>query len=331
MKNNYDQPIAISMGEPGGINSEIILKTAKLTKLPKFFLVSDPNWVKECIDNLNINIRLNIIENLYDCKKNCINVLPIKKKVRFGYKKSFKSNVPATIESLNTAIKLAIEKKVSGIVTLPIIKETLLNNGFKYPGHTEYLGKISGKKPLMIMLNKNIKVATLTTHIPIASVPKKITSEALNDIIIILNKSLKNDFGIKNPKITISSLNPHNGENGEIGKEEINIITPMINKLKRKGLNVIGPKPADTMFHKEELKKDDAKLCMYHDQALIPIKSIDFYGSINFTAGLPFVRTSPDHGSAFDIAGEKKANNLSLINSIKYADKISKQRLKNGW
>ena len=330
MKNNYDQPIAISMGEPGGINSEIILKTAKLTKLPKFFLVSDPNWVKECIDNLNINIRLNIIENLYDCKKNCINVLPIKKKVRFGYKKSFNSNVPATIESLNTTIKLAVEKKVSGIVTLPIIKETLLNNGFKYPGHTEYLGKISGKKPLMIMLNKNIKVATLTTHIPIASVPKKITSEALNDIIIILNKSLKNDFGIKNPKITISSLNPHNGENGEIGKEEINIITPMINKLKRKGLNVIGPKPADTMFHKEELKKDDAKLCMYHDQALIPIKSIDFYGSINFTAGLPFVRTSPDHGSAFDIAGEKKANNLSLINSIKYADKISKQRLKNG-
>ncbi|MFL2834423.1 MAG: 4-hydroxythreonine-4-phosphate dehydrogenase PdxA, partial [Alphaproteobacteria bacterium] len=181
MRNNYDQPIAISMGEPGGINSEIILQTAKLTKLPKFFLVSDPNWVKECIDNLNIKIRLNIIENLYDCKKNCINVLPIKKKVRFGYKKSFKSNVPATIESLNTAIKLAVEKKVSGIVTLPIIKETLLNNGFKYPGHTEYLGKVSGKKPLMIMLNKNIKVATLTTHIPIANVPKKITSEALND------------------------------------------------------------------------------------------------------------------------------------------------------
>ena len=330
MKNNYDQPIAISMGEPGGINSEIILQTAKLTKLPKFFLVSDPNWVKECIDNLNIRIRLNIIENLYDCKKNCINVLPIKKKVRFGYKKSFKSNVPATIESLNTTIKLAIEKKVSGIVTLPIIKETLLNNGFKYPGHTEYLGKISGKRPLMIMLNKNIKVATLTTHIPIANVPKKITSEALNDTIIILNKSLKKDFGIKNPKITISSLNPHNGENGEIGKEEVNIIIPIVNKLKRKGLNVIGPKPADTMFHKEQLKKDDAKLCMYHDQALIPIKSLDFYGSINFTAGLPFVRTSPDHGSAFDIAGEKKANNLSLINSIKYAYKISKKRLKNG-
>ena len=330
MKNNYDQPIAISMGEPGGINSEIILQTAKLTKLPKFFLVSDPNWVKECIDNLNIRIRLNIIENLYDCKKNCINVLPIKKKVRFGYKKSFKSNVPATIESLNTTIKLAIEKKVSGIVTLPIIKETLLNNGFKYPGHTEYLGKISGKRPLMIMLNKNIKVATLTTHIPIANVPKKITSEDLNDTIIILNKSLKKDFGIKNPKITISSLNPHNGENGEIGKEEINIIIPIVNKLKRKGLNLIGPKPADTMFHKEELKKDDAKLCMYHDQALIPIKSLDFYGSINFTAGLPFVRTSPDHGSAFDIAGEKKANNLSLINSIKYAYKISKKRLKNG-
>jgi len=329
MKNNYDQPIAISMGEPGGINSEIILQTAKLPKLPKFFLVSDPNWVEECIDNLNMKINLNIIENLNDCEKNYINVLPIKKRVKFGYKKSFESNVPATIESLNTVIKLALEKKVSGIVTLPIIKKTLINNGFNYPGHTEYLGKICKKKPLMIMLNKNVKVATLTTHIPISNVSKRITNATLNDAIIILNNSLKKDFGIKNPKITISSLNPHNGENGEIGKEEVNVIIPLVNKLKRKGLNVIGPKPADTMFHKEELKKDDAKLCMYHDQALIPIKSIDFYGSINFTAGLPFVRTSPDHGSAFDIAGEKKANNLSLINSIKYVDKISKHRLKN--
>ena len=306
MKNNYDQPIAISMGEPGGINSEIILQTAKLPKLPKFFLVSDPNWVEECIDNLNMKINLNIIENLNDCEKNYINVLPIKKRVKFGYKKSFESNV-----------------------TLPIIKKTLINNGFNYPGHTEYLGKICKKKPLMIMLNKNVKVATLTTHIPISYVSKRITNATLNDAIIILNNSLKKDFGIKNPKITISSLNPHNGENGEIGKEEVNVIIPLVNKLKRKGLNVIGPKPADTMFHKEELKKDDAKLCMYHDQALIPIKSIDFYGSINFTAGLPFVRTSPDHGSAFDIAGEKKANNLSLINSIKYVDKISKHRLKN--
>jgi len=329
MKNNYDQPIAISMGEPGGINSEIILQTAKLPKLPKFFLVSDPNWVEECIDNLNMRIKLNIIENLHDCEKNYINVLPIKKKVKFGYKKSYKSNVPATIESLNKVIKLALEKKVSGIVTLPIIKKTLINNGFNYPGHTEYLGKISKKKPLMIMLNKSVKVATLTTHIPISNVPKKITKTNLNDAIIILNNSLKNDFGIKNPKITISSLNPHSGENGEIGKEEVNIIIPLVDELNRKGLNVKGPKPADTMFHKEELKKDDAKLCMYHDQALIPIKSIDFYGSINFTAGLPFVRTSPDHGSAFDIAGEKKANNLSLINSIKYVDKISKHRLKN--
>tara|TARA_B100001996_G_scaffold335535_1_gene286309 strand:- start:1070 stop:2068 length:999 start_codon:yes stop_codon:yes gene_type:complete len=329
MRNKNDLPIAISMGEPGGINSEIILNTAKSVNIPKFFLISDPNWIEKCIDNLGIKIKLNIIKDLCDCRKNYINILPIKKKVKFGYRKSYKSNVPAIIESLDTAIKLALDKKVLGLVTLPIIKKTLINSGFNHPGHTEYLGKITKKRPLMIMINDKLKVATITTHIPLSKVPKKITNTSLKNAIITLNESLKTDFGITNPKISISSLNPHNGESGEIGKEEINILIPLIKALKRNGLNIIGPKPADTMFHKEELKKDDAKLCMYHDQALIPIKSIDFYGSINFTAGLPFIRTSPDHGSAFDIVGKNKANNLSLINAIKFVEIIYKQRLKN--
>ena len=131
------------------------------------------------------------------------------------------------------------------------------------------------------------------------------------------------------PKISVSSLNPHNGEDGKLGNEEINIIKPVINKLEKKGFKIKGPRPADTMFHNEALKCADGILCMYHDQALIPVKSSDFYGSINYTAGLPFVRTSPDHGTAFDITGKKEANNQSLINAIKYAKKISDQRIKN--
>ena len=325
---NKKLPIAISMGEPGGINIEIILECIK-KKLPDFFLITDPDWVNKSIKVLNSSIKINIMKNIENCSKGYLNILPIQNKVKFGFKKSYSKNVPAIIESLNTSINLAKQKKVAGIVTLPVMKKTLIMNGFNYPGHTEYLGKISNKKPLMIMLNKKLKVATLTTHIPISQVPKKITKSNLEKTIEVYIKSLKLDFGLTDPKVAVSSLNPHSGEEGKIGNEEIKTIKPTIVKLKKQGNNISGPKSADTMFHKEALKKIDANLCMFHDQALIPIKSSDFYGSINFTAGLPFIRTSPDHGTAFDIAGENKANSSSLTNAIKYVNLIYNQRIKN--
>ena len=325
---NKELPIAISMGEPGGINIEIILKCIK-EKLPDFFLIADPDWAAKSIKALNSIAQINIIENIQHCSKGHLNILPIKNKVKFGFKKSYYQNVPAIIESLNLSIKLAKERKVSGIVTLPVMKKTLMINGFNYPGHTEYLGKISNKRPLMIMLNKKLKVATLTTHIPISQVPKKITKSNLEKTIKVYIETLKLDFGLSDPKIAVSSLNPHSGEDGKIGNEEIKIIKPTIDKFIKKGNKINGPKSADTMFHKEALKNIDANLCMFHDQALIPIKSSDFYGSINFTAGLPFIRTSPDHGTAFDIAGENKANSTSLSNAIKYINLIYNQRIKN--
>ena len=325
---NKELPIAISMGEPGGINIEIILKCIK-KKLPDFFLIADPDWAAKSIKALNSSTKINIIENIENCLKGHLNILPTKNKVKFGFRKSYDQNVPAIIESLNLSIKLAKKRKVAGIVTLPIMKKTLIINGFKYPGHTEYLGKVSNKRPLMIMLNKTLKVATLTTHIPISQVPKKITKSNLEKTIKVYIKSLKLDFGLSDPKVVVSSLNPHNGEAGKIGNEEIKIIKPTIDKFIKLGNKVNGPKSADTMFHKEALKKIDANLCMFHDQALIPIKSSDFYGSINFTAGLPFIRTSPDHGTAFDIAGENKANSSSLTNAIKYVNLIYNQRIKN--
>jgi len=325
---NKELPIAISMGEPGGINIEIILKCIK-KKLPDFFLIADPDWAAKSIKALNSFTQINIIENTQHCSKEHLNILPIKNKVKFGFKKSYHQNVPAIIESLNLSIKLAKERKVSGIVTLPVMKKTLIINGFNYPGHTEYLGKVSNKRPLMIMLNKKLKVATLTTHIPISQVPKKITKSNLEKTIKVYIETLKLDFGLSDPKIAVSSLNPHNGEEGKIGNEEIRIIKPIIDKFVKQGNKIYGPKSADTMFHKEALKNIDANLCMFHDQALIPIKSSDFYGSINLTAGLPFIRTSPDHGTAFDIAGENKANSTSLANAIKYINLIYNQRIKN--
>ena len=328
MQLSKELPIAISMGEPGGINIEIILKCIK-KKLPDFFLIADPDWVTKSIKALNSSAQINIIENIQHCSKGHLNILPIKNKVKFGFKKSYYQNVPAIIESLNLSIKLAKERKVSGIVTLPVMKKTLMINGFNYPGHTEYLGKVSNKRPLMIMLNNKLKVATLTTHIPISQVPKKITKSNLEKTIKVYIETLKLDFGISDPKIAVSSLNPHSGEEGKIGNEEIKIIKPTIDKFVKQGNKINGPKSADTMFHKEALKNIDANLCMFHDQALIPIKSSDFYGSINFTAGLPFIRTSPDHGTAFDIAGENKANSTSLSNAIKYINLIYNQRIKN--
>ena len=328
MQLSKELPIAISMGEPGGINIEIILKCIK-KKLPDFFLIADPDWVTKSIKALNSSAQINIIENIQHCSKGHLNILPIKNKVKFGFKKSYYQNVPAIIESLNLSIKLAKERKVSGIVTLPVMKKTLIINGFNYPGHTEYLGKVSNKRPLMIMLNNKLKVATLTTHIPISQVPKKITKSNLEKTIKVYIETLKLDFGLSDPKIAVSSLNPHSGEEGKIGNEEIKIIKPTIDKFVKQGNKINGPKSADTMFHKEALKNIDANLCMFHDQALIPIKSSDFYGSINFTAGLPFIRTSPDHGTAFDIAGENKANSTSLANAIKYINLIYNQRKKN--
>ena len=328
MQLSKELPIAISMGEPGGINIEIILKCIK-KKLPDFFLIADPDWVTKSIKALNSSAQINIIENIQHCSKGHLNILPIKNKVKFGFKKSYYQNFPAIIESLNLSIKLAKERKVSGIVTLPVMKKTLIINGFNYPGHTEYLGKVSNKRPLMIMLNNKLKVATLTTHIPISQVPKKITKNNLEKTIKVYIETLKLDFGLSDPKIAVSSLNPHSGEEGKIGNEEIKIIKPTIDKFVKQGNKINGPKSADTMFHKEALKNIDANLCMFHDQALIPIKSSDFYGSINFTAGLPFIRTSPDHGTAFDIAGENKANSTSLANAIKYINLIYNQRKKN--
>jgi len=325
---NKNLPIAITMGDPSGINSEIILKAFKQISKRKisFFIICDPDWIKKSKKIFNINIPINIISRKINIKKDKLNILPLKNKILFDLGKPNKKNNKAILESLNTAINLAKNNEVSGIVTLPIYKKNLMENNSNFIGHTEYLAEKDGQDSLMILISKDLRVATITTHIPISKVSKSLTRKKISAKIEILNNSLIKDFNIKKPKIAISSLNPHSGEEGSIGKEEINTIEPCVDYFKNIGMKIEGPLPADTLFYKKNLNKFDARICMYHDQALIPLKTIDFYGGINFTAGLSFVRTSPDHGTAFNLAGKNRANPKSLVNAIKQAFIISENR-----
>ena len=195
------------------------------------------------------------------------------------------------------------------------------SNNFKFSGHTEYLGHLSklNKLPVMMLESDKLRVVPLTTHIPISSVSKKLTTEIIIEKVKVLNKELIEIYKIKNPKIYVSGLNPHSGDGGKIGQEELTIIYPAIKKLEEFGLNVKGPIPADTLFQKNKIVEFDVAVCMYHDQALIPIKTLYSNNIINITRGLDFIRTSPDHGTALDIAGMKKANPNSLILAIEKA------------
>ena len=319
-------PLAITMGEPNGINSEIFLKALKKIKNIKNFIICDPLWIKESLNIFKINLSINIISEPSEVKEGFINILPIKKNIIFKMGYPNKKNNGAILESIDKAIYLAKNKKVSGIVTLPIYKKNLMEEGFSFPGHTEYLSHKDKSDSLMILMTDKLKVATVTTHIPINKISKSLNKSLIIKKVNILNKSLIKDFNISHPKIAISSLNPHAGEEGEVGKEEINIIIPAVNDLKNNGINATGPLPADSLFNKDNLKEYDARLCMFHDQALIPIKTLDFYNGINFTSGLSFIRTSPDHGTAFSISGKNLANPDSFISSVKQAVVIAKNR-----
>ena len=325
-----DLPLAITMGEPSGINSEIFLKAVKEINKINNFIICDPSWIEKSLEFFNKKNSINILDQNLDIKENYINIMPTKRKVIFKLGKPNKRNNSAIIESIDKAIYLAKNKKVSGIVTLPIYKKNLIEDGFKFPGHTEYLSYKDKSDSLMVLMNKKLKVATVTTHIPITKISKSLNKSLIIKKINILNESLIKDFKINSPKIAISSLNPHAGEEGRIGREEIDIIIPALKHLRRNNINVVGPLPADTLFNKDNLKEYDARLCMFHDQALIPIKTLDFFNGINFTSGLSFIRTSPDHGTAFNISGKNIANPSSLISSIKQAKIIAKNRQSYG-
>jgi len=236
-------------------------------------------------------------------------------------------NTIAVVDAIDTAVKLALAGAAGAVVTAPIHKASLLQGGFEYAGHTEYLAHLTdAPRAVMMLVGAGLRVVPLTIHIPISEVPKRIGKIAIVETGEIVLAALKRDFGIAKPRLAISGLNPHAGEDGEIGREERDIIAPACEALRGGGDIVLGPLPADTMFHEEARARYDAALCMYHDQALIPLKTLAFWEGVNVTLGLPIVRTSPDHGTALDIAGRGRADARSMIAAIRMAADMADAR-----
>ena len=322
--------ILITAGEPASISSEITIKAIKKLKKEsksELILITDPNLIKNEIKNSNKSDELNILDkklNFKDYKNDVINIIPIKLNEKTIPGILNKKNSDFVLKSIKMSVDFLLQKKANAVVTNPINKFIMKSSNFKFNGHTEYLGHLSkfNKKPIMMLESEKLRVVPLTTHIPISSVSKKLNTKMIIEKINILNNELINIYKIKNPKIYISGLNPHSGDGGKIGKEELTLIYPAIRKLEKLGLNVKGPFPGDTLFQKNKIKEYDVAICMYHDQALIPIKTLYSGNIINTTLGLDFIRTSPDHGTALDIAGKKKADPNSLILAIKKAEDL---------
>ena len=322
--------IAITAGEPASISTEITIKSLlskEINEEVDIIVVTDPILLEKTGYDLKKNLKINILkkENFFlDYKKQYINVLPLKLKNNVIHGKLDIKNCSFVKESILTCVNLIKNNFAHAIVTNPINKYIMKKSGFIFEGHTEYLGSLSTEKnePIMLLESKELKVVPLTTHIPLSEVSKKITKEILIKKIQIIDEELKMNFDINKPKIFVSGLNPHSGDNGEVGREEIDSISPAIKYLNMNGYDVTGPISSDTLFQKNMRNSYDIAICMYHDQALIPIKSLSFNDIVNITLGIDFIRTSPDHGTALDISGMNKANPKSLINAINKAKEL---------
>jgi 4-hydroxythreonine-4-phosphate dehydrogenase len=237
------------------------------------------------------------------------------------------ANAAAVTEAIAIAVDRCLKGEAGAMVTAPIHKAVLAQAGFAHPGHTEYLGELTGaRRPVMMLASYTLRVVPLTIHMPLAQVPAAVTKQLLFDTGEIVLTALRREFGILNPRLAVAGLNPHAGENGVLGDEEIHVIAPAVAALKARGFAVTGPLSADTLFHDQARAGYDAALCMYHDQALIPIKTLSFWDGVNVTLGLPIVRTSPDHGTALDIAGKGMADPRSMIAAIRMAARMADMR-----
>ena len=322
--------ILYSPGEPSGIGPDIIIQLCKTEfwtdiKIP-ILCISDPKLLDKRAADLRKKITLQKISDIDELKANKRNVLQVIhvsdcKNTKYG--KLYKSNAQYVLDNLKFGIDEALKNKNLALVTGPISKENIISINNRFSGHTEFIQqKTNSKEVLMLLASDQLKVALTTTHIPLKNVSKKITKELIISKAITLNKGLKEKFKIKNPIIKLLGLNPHSGEGGKIGKEEVDIIIPAVKELRKKKINISYPISADTAFTKKNLKETDAFLGMYHDQVLPVIKALSFGNAINVTLGVPITRTSVDHGVALDIAGSGKADTSSLKEAIKAAKKI---------
>ena len=318
-------PVALSCGEPAGVGPEIAAKAwAALRDELAFFYIGDAAHLPD-------GTPVQTILDPTEARAAMAHGLPVLQR-NFAAPnvpgQANAANARGVIDAIKTGVALVQSGAASALCTAPINKEALQTGAdFAYPGHTEFLAALAGVDEVVMLLSSpELRVVPATIHIPLADVPRVLTAEKLEQVLRITHAGMQRDFAQPAPRIAVSGLNPHAGEGGRMGGEEIGFITPLLDKLRAEGMTLIGPLPADTMFHAAARPRYDVAVAMYHDQALIPIKTLDFDRGVNVTLGLPFIRTSPDHGTAFDIAGTGQANPSSLIEALRLANQLSHRR-----
>jgi 4-hydroxythreonine-4-phosphate dehydrogenase len=327
-------PLALTLGEPAGIGGEITLKAwlaRHAEHLPPFFVLDAPERLINLAAALRLDIPVRAIAAPEDAAAifaTALPVLPIALPRPVVPGKPDPGNAAAVIGAIASAVQFVQQGRAAAIVTNPIQKETLYAAGFRHPGHTEYLAELAGGlTPVMMLAGPELRVVPVTVHQPLRDAVAQLRTSDIITAGKITAAALQRDFGIAKPRLAVAGLNPHAGENGTIGHEDIDIVLPAVTALRALGIAVSGPLPADTMFHAAARRQYDVALCMYHDQALIPLKTLDFDRGVNVTLGLPFIRTSPDHGTACDIAGKGVAKPDSLIAAMALAGALVKRRV----
>jgi len=327
-------PLALTVGEPAGIGPDLALAVwlkRRALELPAFYLIADPDFLARRAAALGLKVPIAAVTpaEAADTFARALPVVPLDLPITAAPGVPDATSAPAAIASIKRAVSDVMAGKAAAVVTNPVAKHVLTRAGFPDPGHTEFLARLAqqanGKSvtPVMMLWSPELAVVPVTIHIPLKDVVSVLTSALIVETGRIVARDLATRFGIARPRLAVAGLNPHAGENGTLGGEDAAIVAPAVKQLRDEGIDARGPLPADTMFHARARETYDAALCMYHDQALIPIKTLAFDHGVNVTLGLPFVRTSPDHGTAFDLAGTGTADPSSLIAALKLAARLA--------
>ena len=319
------KPLVLTMGDPAGIGGEITAKAwrALAGSGPQFAIVADPFWVGGLDVPMAVIQRMDQVADVFG---SALPVLAVSLPEIARPGRPDPANAPAVIASIERAVRLVEAGEAGAVVTNPISKAVLYQAGFPHPGHTEFLGELTGGTPVMMLACPQLRVVPVTIHVSLRRALDTLSAAMIVAVATATDTALRRDFGIAAPRLAVAGLNPHAGEDGAMGREEIEMVTPAIEALRAAGMTVAGPYPPDTMFTDAARPTYDAAICLYHDQALIPLKTLDMAGGVNVTLGLPIIRTSPDHGTAFGIAGQGVADPGSLLAAIRMAADLAERR-----
>ena len=330
------KPLALTSGEPAGIGPDITIKAwlrRNELKLPPFYVLGDRDFLSHRASALGLDVKFADIgpEDAIAAFADALPVVATGHPATAGPGQPDSTSADAAMASIRQAVADVAAGRASAVVTNPISKSVLYRAGFRHPGHTEFLAELAASnghvpQPVMLLWSPTLAVVPVTIHLALREAITQLSSDLIVSTARIVVADLKARFGLAHPRLAVSGLNPHAGEDGSLGTEELTIVTPAIEILRGEGIDVRGPLPADTMFHDAARKTYDCAICMYHDQALIPVKTLAFEDAVNVTLGLPFIRTSPDHGTAFDIAGTGKADPSSLIAALRLAARMAAAR-----